>query len=130
MFRKASQEAAVGRCDPESLRKLAELVDQLGKKLKAQSKGLDYGEYRDAKDLVELLERGVETLRSVDAKLSSSSYRRKFAGCATVGELARFMNSGDLAFAPAVPGNEMPYMEVYRALVKYADGLAAGRKTD
>jgi hypothetical protein len=110
-----TREAEVGSVEPKRLRELRDEVDKMSGHLGQQIGDMTPTQYIDAKNYLQLLGAGVRLLERPDGgNYVNGKYAAKGK---TVGELAR--NMSGLQFAPASPGTERAYKELYQRLVEY-----------
>jgi hypothetical protein len=111
----AISEVEHGQLEAGRLKDLSEAVDKLSEGLNAQVNDLTPSQYIEARNYVRLLNDAVRTLGRPDAaKYINNQYAAKGK---TVGDLVR--NMSGLRFAPATPGAERAYRELYDKLVAY-----------
>lgn len=93
-------------------------LDRLDDQLVKQISTMTLSQYADAKRYLNLLRDALRVLSSPDAV---NYFNNKYAASGkTVGDLVK--NMGGLRFAPATPGEEKAYHELYNALLTYFYG--------
>jgi hypothetical protein len=111
----AVREAEVGPVEPKRLQDLRDEVDKLNDALSQQIGDMTPTQYIDAKNYLQLLADGVRLLERPD---SGNYINGKYAAKGkTVGDLVRNMTG--LQFAPATPGTEQAYKDLYEKLVAF-----------
>jgi hypothetical protein len=114
-----------GQVDRGRLMDMLSDVDKMYQRLALQIGELTPSQYIEAKRYLNQLSDALRALQSPDA---GNYFTGKYvARGKTVGELVKNMNG--LRFAPATPGEERAYREVYQALAAYyagAQGTASG----
>ncbi len=104
-----------GQLEPARLKDLTDAVDKLSEDLNAQVGEMTPSQYIDARNYLRLLTDAVRTLGRPDAaKYINNQYAAKGK---TVGDLVK--NMSGLRFAPATPGAERAYKDLYEKLVAY-----------
>jgi hypothetical protein len=111
----AIREAEVGAVEPRRLQELRDEVVKMIGQLGQQIGDMTPTQYIDAKNYLQLLGAGVRLLERPDGRnYINGKYAAKGK---TVGELVR--NMSGLQFAPASPGTEQAYKDLYQRLVEY-----------
>jgi hypothetical protein len=110
-----TREAEVGAVEPKRLQDLRDEVDKMSDQLGQQIGDMTPTQYIDAKNYLQLLGAGVRLLERPDGgNYINGKYGAKGK---TVSELVR--NMSGLQFAPASPGTEQAYKDLYQRLVEY-----------
>jgi hypothetical protein len=110
-----TREAEVGSVEPKRLQELRDEVDKMSGQLGHQIGDMTPTQYIDAKNYLQLLGAGLRLLERPDGgSYVNGKYTAKGK---TVGELVR--NMSGLQFAPASPGTEQAYKELYQRLAEY-----------
>jgi hypothetical protein len=111
----AVREAEVGPVEPKRLQDLRDEVDKLSDQLSQQIGDMTPTQYIDAKNYLQLLGAGVRLLERPDGgNYVNGKYAAKGKN---VGDLVRNMTG--LQFAPATPGTEQAYKDLYEKLVAF-----------
>jgi hypothetical protein len=111
----AVSEAEQGKVEPGRLQDLVAGVDKMTEDLDSQIRDITPSQYIVAKSYLKQLGDAVRVLGRPDAaNFINGKYAAKGK---TVGDLVR--NMGGLKFAPATPGDERAYKELYEKLVAY-----------
>jgi hypothetical protein len=116
----ACQQAIKGRVDSAMRKKLNQTTDQLEETLRKRfhKDEIDSREYLDGKHLIDDLREAYRVLSLPNAKdFLNGTYA---AEGDSVEELLYKMNAKGLSFAPAMPGQDGPYIALHRAFVAYA----------
>jgi hypothetical protein len=117
-----SQAAENNRVDPALLADITKAVDALDKELRQKNRSdeIEPASYLEAKRFLDNLRAAVTLLQSPDPGgfLNGTVAARGN----NVQELIQSMMAENLRFAPATPGTEGAYFDVYRALVAFAKG--------
>jgi hypothetical protein len=104
-----------GKVDPARLKNLMADVDRMNERLAEQIGGMTPSQYIDARNYLRLLGDALKALSQPDAaSYITGQYAAKGK---TVGDLVR--NMSGLRFAPATPGDERAYRDLYEKLVAY-----------
>jgi hypothetical protein len=111
----AVREAEVGHLEAKRLQDLRDEVDRLSDRLGQQIDGMTPTQYIDARNYLQLLGAGVRLLERPDG--GNYVNGRYTARGKTVSDLVQ--NMAGLQFAPASPGSEQAYRDVYEKLVAY-----------
>lgn len=113
-----------GQVDRGRLKDLMNDVEKMNDRLGREISMMTPSQYIEAKRYLALLSDALRALQTPDA---SNYFTGKYAARGkTVGDLVK--NMGGLRFAPATPGEERAYRELYNALVAYYTG-AQGSST-
>jgi hypothetical protein len=111
----AVREAEVGQVEPKRVRDLKDEVDKMIEDLGQKIGEVTPSEYIDAKNYLSQLRDGIRALERPDA---SNYVNGKYAAKGkTVADLVK--NMSGLQFAPATPGSEQAYKDLYEKLVAY-----------
>ncbi len=107
-----------GQVDRGRLKDMISNVDRMYDTLAKQIGEMTPSQYIESKRYLNMLSDALRALQTPDA---GNYFTGKYAAHGkTVGELVK--NMGGLRFAPAVPGEERAYRELYNALVSYYSG--------
>jgi hypothetical protein len=111
----AVSEAGVGTVEPKRLKDLLDEVDKMSDELGQRINDMTPNQYIEAKNYLKLLNDAIRALGRPDAKdYVNDKYSAKGK---TVADLVKHM--AGLQFAPATPGAEQAYKELYEKLVTY-----------
>jgi len=111
----AAREAEVGQVEAGRLKDLQLAVDKMTEDLNRQINEMTPNQYIEAKNYLKLLSDAIKALGRPDA---ANYINGKYAAKGkTVADLVK--NMGGLQFAPASPGGEQAYRELYEKLVAY-----------
>ena len=111
----AVREAEVGQVEPKRLKDLLDEVDRMTEDLGHQIGEMTPNQYIEAKNYLKRLNEGI---RAVGRPDGNNYLNGKYAARGkTVADLVKNMQG--LQFAPATPGSEQAYKELYEKLVAY-----------
>jgi hypothetical protein len=111
----AVREAEVGQVEPKRLKDLLDDVDKMTDDLGRQIGEMTPNQYIEAKNYLKQLNEGIRAVGRPDgANYINGKYSAKGK---TVADLVKNMQG--LQFAPATPGSEQAYKELYEKLVSY-----------
>jgi hypothetical protein len=111
----AVREAELGQGEPKRLKDLLDEVGKMTDNLGRQIGQMTPGQYIEANNYLKLLTDGIRALGRPDA---ANYINGKYAAKGkTVADLVK--NMSGLQFAPATPGSERAYKELYEQLVAY-----------
>jgi hypothetical protein len=111
----AVREAEVGQVEPKRLKDLLDEVDKMTEDLGHQIGEMTPNQYIEAKNYLKQLNEGIRAVGRPDgANYINGKYAAKGK---TVADLVKNMQG--LQFAPATPGSEQAYKELYEKLVAY-----------
>jgi hypothetical protein len=111
----AISEVEHGQLEPARLKDLTDAVDKISEDLNSQITEVPPSQYIDARNYLRFLNDAVRALGRPDAaKYINNQYAAKGK---TVSDLVR--NMSGLRFAPATPGAERAYKDLYEKLVSY-----------
>jgi hypothetical protein len=120
----AVAQAVKRRPQAPRLRELSEALATMHKILGTRAADVPPDQYVEAKRFLNDLDAAVQVLQQPDAcYLLTNRYAAKGG---TVPELVRHMDRYSLKFAPATPGDETAYVDLYRALAA-CDAVARGQ---
>ena len=126
-----SQAAENNSVDPALLADIAKAVDALDKELRQKNRSdeIEPASYLEARRFLENLRAAVTLLQSPDP--ASFLNGTVIARGSNVQELIQHMMAENLRFAPATPGTEPAYLDLYHAMVAFANGTkGAGENED
>lgn len=116
----AIREAENGRVDVGRQKDMRNDLERLSEALQKQIADLPNSQFIEARRYLDQMRDGLRALETADA---SNYFTGKYvARGKTVGELVK--NMGGLRFAPAAPGEERAYRELYNALAAYYANVA------
>ena len=111
----AVREAEVGQVEPKRLKDLLDEVDRMSDDLGKQIGEMTPNQYIEARNYLKQLNEGIRALGRPDGgNYVTGKYAAKGK---TVADLVKNMQG--LQFAPATPGSEQAYKELYEKLVAY-----------
>lgn len=120
--REAYDQAASGKVDPELVRELNSLTNELAAILTTNLNSMGFQDSTDAKKFMRNLEDSVSVLGRADARdfLEGGNVAKG----KTVQDLVQNMTAKGLRFAPAVANNDAAYLSLHRSLVQYYQSLS------
>jgi serine/threonine protein kinase len=121
LFREAKQ--AAGKVCPDTLRDGLAGYKRMAERLIAKVNELSPAQYIEAKRFLNQINEALTALGRADVvKFFNGDYDPKGQ---TVGELAQHMTRNGLQFAPALAGDEVAYLALHHAFVRYLEAVKA-----
>jgi hypothetical protein len=123
------QQALEGRLKASQVSlELEPLVDKLQASLKKKVNDIPTGQYLEASRFIRELNEAIQGLKN-GVGAAVGEYQRYIRGGKTAQQVAEFMNSRGLVFAPATPGDEAAYQAANQGLANLLRDLFAQRET-
>jgi len=121
--REAVRQAASGPVEPEIVKELQILTEQLSGILGRSVNTMTFSDYTEAKKYMKALEESIIAISRPDAREFLTGGNLNNAR--TVQAVVSTMNERGLLFAPSVANNEGAYIALYKAMVQYHNAMQA-----
>ena len=127
LFSDAVKQAKKGEVDAKLTETLDKTVGKMRERVDEQVANFSPDDYIEAARYLNKLNRAVTALRRKDVRDYFTATEEIPVKCRTVPDLVRYLSDKKFQLAPATPGDEPAYTELYKALQTYIQEAEARR---